>query len=148
MTKHPLYSSWLAMMRRCYREGHKSFYNYGGRGIKVCERWHDVKRFIEDVGERPEGMTMDRINNNDDYAPDNFKWSTAEEQQRNTRRTRYLIHQGVKRPLTEWANQYGIHPSTLQSRLERRWPVEEALTRKLDSSRSMDKERLEESALI
>jgi len=77
------------MMSRCYDEGHVSFSNYGARGITVCDDWHDVRRFIEDIerllGVRPAGTTLDRLNNDDDYRVGNVRWATPKQQAQNRR---------------------------------------------------------------
>ena len=79
------YASWHAMKLRCQNKNHDSYKNYGGRGIEVCERWEDFKNFLSDMGERPEGKTLDRIDGNDNYRPDNCRWATPLEQSRNRR---------------------------------------------------------------
>lgn len=85
--RHPLYAAWRGMKSRCYREKDPRYKDYGGRGITVCERWLDsFENFLADMGERPEGLTLDRKDNDGPYSPDNCKWSTRSEQQRNTRR--------------------------------------------------------------
>jgi hypothetical protein len=93
--KHPLYATWRGMIRRCEDPKAAGWVNYGGRGITVCEPWHDYKVFetwiLENLGPRPDGMTLDRINNNRPYKPGNVRWATWAEQLR-TRRP----------PLLEW----------------------------------------------
>ena len=79
------YRSWKAMRTRCTNPNHKYYYNYGGRGIKICDRWDSFENFFADMGERPEGMTMDRIDNDGNYEPSNCCWSTPKQQRKNQR---------------------------------------------------------------
>lgn len=82
--KHPLYGAYAAMKNRCYNPNAYDYHLYGGRGIAICERWmEDFWCFIEDVGDRPAGMTLDRINPDGDYEPGNVRWATAAEQRQN-----------------------------------------------------------------
>jgi len=82
-TKSPTWNSWNCMIKRCRLKSHVSYSRYGGRGIIVCDRWHKFENFLEDMGERPEGKTIDRIENDGNYEKSNCKWSTRSEQQRN-----------------------------------------------------------------
>lgn len=82
---HPLQSRWEGMMARCYNQNSTSYKNYGGRGITVCERWWNFANYVIDIGDIPEGQTLDRIDNDGDYEPSNVKWSTRSVQQRNRR---------------------------------------------------------------
>ena len=81
----PTYSSWVAMTNRCSRPGQINYNNYGGRGIKICQRWGKFENFLADMGVRPEGRTLDRRDNSGDYGPDNCRWATRTQQARNAR---------------------------------------------------------------
>lgn len=85
LSSHPLYKTWHGMLRRCENPKDRKYPLYGGRGISVCPRWHDVAAFIEDVGPRPEGMSLDRIRNGLGYKPSNVRWATKLEQRHNRR---------------------------------------------------------------
>jgi hypothetical protein len=89
MTKHPLYGSYVGLVERCTYPGHKDYALYGGRGITVCDRWlDDFWAFVEDMGERPEGHSLDRVDCDGPYAPENCRWATASEQRINQRRNK------------------------------------------------------------
>lgn len=85
MSKSPEYDIWKAMLQRCENPNCKSFSDYGGRGIKVCQSWHKFENFYRDMGKRPEGLSIDRINNDGNYEMGNCRWATKEEQSNNSR---------------------------------------------------------------
>jgi hypothetical protein len=109
----PTYMSWVGMIQRCSYPRHAKYSQYGGRGIVVCERWKLFDNFLLDMGERPKGKSLDRIDPNKNYEPGNCKWSTKSEQMRNTRRA--LIFDG--KPLARWAEESGVSYQTLKARL-------------------------------
>lgn len=128
----PEYRSWRAMMQRCGSPKHSEYKHYGGRGIKVCERWQGVNgfpNFLADMGQRPTLLhSIDRINNEGPYSPENCRWSTRKEQASNTRVNHRITYAGVTRTLTEWAEYLGMSPITLNTRISRNWPISRALT--------------------
>ena len=85
LTNTPAYISWKQMKQRCLNPNAPDYKNYGGRGVTICEKWFKFAGFYEDMGERPNGLTLDRIDNNESYCKENCKWSTRSEQNRNKR---------------------------------------------------------------
>lgn len=123
------YKSWSEMRYRCQNKYNKAYPYYGGRGITVCKRWNIFINFLTDMGECPEGMSLDRIDNNGNYEPSNCKWSTRKQQQRNIRSNRTLTYKGITMCLSEWSEYLGISQNTLTSRLVNQgWPVEKAFS--------------------
>ena len=113
----PLYKTWGDMKTRCNNPRWKQYADYGGRGIRVCGRWDSFANFAEDMGGSwSPGMTLDRIDTNGDYTPENCRWLTRSEQQKNRRNSRVIEHQGARRTLREWADALGIKHSTLKGR--------------------------------
>lgn len=122
------YRSWAGMMRRCTNKNDQRWPLYGGRGIKVCDRWTDAANFIQDMGQPPAGHSLDRIDVNGNYEPSNCRWATQKQQNRNTRRTKYAEFDGVILPLREWAELLNIPYSMLRDRLARGWDFRRAAT--------------------
>jgi hypothetical protein len=117
------------MRKRCTDLAHDNYALYGGRGIKVCDQWlGSFENFLADMGERPEGKFLERIDNNGNYEPSNCRWATRSEQARNRRTNHLITHNGVTQPLVAWAEQVGISRLTLRSRLREGWSTERALT--------------------
>lgn len=114
------YCSWSAMIARCYNKSNGSYKNYGGRGITVAPEWLDSpEQFYIDMGEKPENLSLDRINNDANYSKDNCRWATRKEQQNNRRNTVRIKVNGVAHTIAEWSLLSGIKVSTLYSRFYR-----------------------------
>lgn len=125
----PTYRTWRAMLRRCNDPTHTSYSNYGGKGIKVCDEWKSFDRFLEDMGERPEGKTLDRIDGDGFYSKDNCRWMDMQEQANNRVNNHHLQFQGKSLTIAEWARELGINVSTIRVRLLRGKSTEEALSK-------------------
>ena len=104
----PEYRSWTAMMTRCTNPSHRAFARYGGRGIRVCPAWTRFDAFYADMGPRPLGASLDRIDNDKGYEPGNCRWATRTEQQRNKRNSRFLTCGGRRLTISEWSELLGI----------------------------------------
>lgn len=118
------------MMTRCTNPDHDKYKDYGGRGIIVCERWlHHPENFVQDMLPTwKEGLTLDRIDTDGNYEPNNCKWSTQKEQTRNRRKNHVLEHNGIKCTVAEWAERLGMSDKLIYSRIYRGFSVEKALT--------------------
>lgn len=128
LRKSAEYSVWQNMITRCTNSNTNCFYRYGGRGITVCDEWREFEKFYSDMGDRPNGMTLERIDNNGQYSKENCRWATLSEQARNTRRTQLVEHNGKKQCLKDWANDVGIAYNTLRKRFViYNWPFEKAI---------------------
>lgn len=128
MSETPIYNAWRHMINRCENPNDNRFAYYGGRGIKVCERWRSsFENFLEDMGERPPNRSLDRIDNDRGYEPGNCRWATRKEQARNKRTTRFIVFRGERRPLVEWAEILGIPAYSIWNRIRLGWTDEEAL---------------------
>lgn len=123
-----LRSVWGHMHDRCYKPKAAGYHRYGALGITVCERWHNFENFCADMGPRPEGKSIDRIDGTKGYSPDNCRWATPLEQTRNRISTIKLTHEGETLHLIEWSERLGIGYQTLLTRVLRGYPVELVLT--------------------
>lgn len=117
MTRTPTYRSWQAMRQRCNYKGSIGYETYGGRGIKVCKEWDSFEVFLSDMGERPDGKTLDRVDPNGDYCKNNCRWISRKEQNRNRRDNRCFEFQGALRTIPEIAEMVGLKEATLRRRL-------------------------------
>lgn len=129
MKAHRLYSTWQSMMRRCYDPKDKFYYCYGARDIKVCQRWHDVKNFCEDMELiLTKGLSLERIKNDGEYSPSNCTGATTKQQARNKRTNRRITHNGQTKCLADWASELNLPVVTLHHRLKSGWPIDRVMT--------------------
>jgi hypothetical protein len=127
-SKHPLYKEYSSMIARCYNPKHKNYNYYGGRGITVCKEWldspHNFYAWVDSIGGRPPKTTLDRIDNNKGYSPDNCRYISAYDQQRNVKSNLMITHNGITKCLTDWAKEYGINNETARSRYKKGYDFE------------------------
>jgi len=131
------YLIWAKMKHRCHAHP-----NYAGRGIRVCDRWLKFENFLADMGERPKGKSIDRINNNGDYEPANCRWATPTQQIRNRRNTTIILWKGERRVLGDLADEYQIPVKLVRDRLAVGWSIEKALTMKSQKSSALNQGRI------
>ncbi len=123
------YKSWRAMLARCNNPNDPAFDRYGGRGIKVCSAWSSFENFLSDMGERPEGMTLDREDNDGDYTPSNCRWSTPCGQGANKRNNHLITAAGETKTISNWARDLGVDAKAIRHRIEvMGWTPEQAVT--------------------
>lgn len=132
VTKHGMtltrtWKSWDSMLQRCENPNAPDYGEYGGRGIKVCRQWHDFNSFFADMGERPEGKTLERDKVNGNYTPKNCRWATASEQQRNKQNAIVATVNGVTKSVHDWADETGIPAAVIKWRLVQGWNHAEAI---------------------
>ena len=125
----PEYVVWQSMKRRCEDPARDNYPRYGGRGIRVCERWQSFENFLADMGPRPSPKhSIDRIDSEGDYCPENCRWATAIEQANNKSNNRLLTACGKTQTLAEWVRETGLSSVVIRERINRGWSVERALT--------------------
>lgn len=122
------YRIWDAMNQRCRNPKKAGYKWYGGRGIRVSKRWHKFVNFLNDMGERPENLQLERMNNDGHYTKSNCKWASKLEQMNNTKRNHWVTFRGVKRTIENWARKLEINRITLTARFNRGWSIKRALT--------------------
>lgn len=123
-----VYRIWEHMRARCRNKNHKYFHRYGGRGIIVCSEWNAFESFLKDMGVPPsEKHSIDRINNNGNYEPNNCRWATSKEQNNNRADNRILKIKGETKTVSQWADYAGISQSTLHTRIRSKMPKSEWL---------------------
>lgn len=125
--RDPTYETWRGMRDRCSNPKHKWFKNYGGRGIRVCDRWQKFENFLADMGERPKGKFIDRIRNPEGYQPGNCRWVTRSEQMRNTRVNKVFTVRGITACLAELCETFGVQYARVYRRIRKGMSVEDAI---------------------
>lgn len=126
-TNSPVWITWQSMRRRCRAKSDTSYARYGGRGISVCRRWKKFENFLADMGDKPPGLTLDRIDSNGNYEPANCRWLAASEQSLNRRSNRFICVDGETLTYSQWERRLGLRRGKISARLARGWSREEAL---------------------
>lgn len=120
MSSTPTHNSWCGMKQRCNYPGHDQYALYGGRGIKVCDRWNEsFESFLEDMGKKPAGMTIERNDTNGNYEPGNCRWATMAEQNRNRRSNINVERNGVTKCIKDWCDELGMDVDRVYGRIRR-----------------------------
>lgn len=127
-TSDPTYATWSALKDRCKNPKAQNYKNYGGRGIRVCKEWESFENFLRDMGEKPNGMSIDRIDVNGNYEAGNCRWATCREQARNQRNKVLYEAFGKRQLLVDWASESGLSLATIFKRIKRGWAVEKAVS--------------------
>lgn len=128
MSKTREYKTWASMKSRCLNKNNPGYKNYGARGITVCKRWMKFENFYADMGDKPRGMSLDRIDNNGNYKPENCRWATRRQQGNNKRNNRLLTYRGKTMTTAQWARKTDIDRITLHKRIKKGWSTEKVLT--------------------
>ena len=131
VSNEPLYDVWTAMKQRCLNHNCKQYKDYGGRGIGICEEWaRSYRQFREWANQNgyERGLSIDRIDNNGGYSPQNCRWVDRKTQQNNTRRNVYIEFNGQTLSLSEWSKKLGLYRGAVGARLRKGWSIEDALT--------------------
>lgn len=124
------YCSWQHMLQRCYNPSDPKFPRYGGAGVTVCDQWRDsFPAFLSDMGLRPDGTTIDRIDGKCGYEPGNCRWATPHQQQRNLNNNVWITYQGKTKCLRDWSRQLGIDCTTIRYRLKQGWPTDRVMAK-------------------
>lgn len=131
MVNTRIYRIWVGMLNRCRNPRNHNWHMYGGRGIRVCKRWHRFENFVSDMGVPEPNMTLERVNNNGNYSKENCRWATMQEQAVNRRNSRKLTHNNVTLTIAEWARVLGITESGMHGRVNAGFPPEKLFSKRL-----------------
>lgn len=127
MSASKTYQSWRCMRQRCELKSHDKYKKYGGIGIRVCDRWMSFENFLSDMGERPPGTSLERIDNRGNYEPGNCRWATPKEQAANRGTNVVITYDGKSRCVTEWAEIFGVSARALFHRVSKGYPVDRVM---------------------
>lgn len=127
----PEYNTWRKMKYRCLDPKCQAYARYGGSGITICDRWMVFENFLEDMGPRPDGCTLDRVDSTKGYGKDNCRWATWTQQNRNKRSSRIIEYKGISRCISEWAELTGLTHNAISYRIRKGWPLEKVFTHPL-----------------
>ena len=131
MSKSREFKSWQSMKNRCLNKNAPNYKRYGGSGISVCHRWiNSFENFYKDMGKRPIGTSIDRINGNNNYEPNNCKWSTPKQQNNNLKSNVIITYKNETMNANDWSKRLGRSRTVVSTRLLRGWSIEKALTTK------------------
>lgn len=131
--------SYMQMRQRCLNPNNNRYARYGGRGIRICDRWlESFDNFYADMGPRPQGTSIERRDNDGDYEPNNCRWATPKEQSNNMSRNRYLEHKGKRQTLAQWCRELGLDKGTIRARLRRGWTMNEAFNLNVEKKRKRE----------
>lgn len=125
---HPLYETWASMIARCENPNKPHYHRYGGRGITVCKEWHDFREFAKDMSPRPEGQSLDRIDNDKGYSSKNCRWASLTQQARNTRKTTWITSGGETLCSTTWSLRLGGGKDLVLQRIRSGWSEQKAIS--------------------
>lgn len=142
MARTPVYRVWNLMKQRATNPENARWADYGGRGITLCEAWHDFEAFYRDMGDRPHGMTIERVDNNKGYEPGNVIWADRLTQANNRRVSVFITFNGKTQTAAEWGRETGLGKATIYRRLARGWSVERALTETLQMTGNRRKKEI------
>lgn len=124
----PTYRSWEAMKSRCLRPSHIAYSRYGGSGVTICDKWMQFSGFLEDMGPRLKGMTLDRIDNSLGYFKENCRWADWRQQEQNKSSTIFITSDGKTQCLSAWARELGVSKTTISRRRTNGWPTWKVLS--------------------
>lgn len=133
LSNTPEYAAWRAMLHRCTNPKSKFYKDYGARDITVSDDWKDFNKFLSDMGSRPAGLELERVNNDLGYSKENCVWATRAEQMANTRMTRKIEYKNKTQSLSAWARDLGISAAALWYRVNSGWAIERAFTTPISS---------------